>query len=236
MPDGNLSTRHLRPCRSAESHRTQAGRADRTKRIKQIRCYVPGRRRQPYRFNILRALPFPQAMPAKAEKDMLPVRYGHGSRSIPHSLRISGIRNTCWFYPSPYTDSEDNRLYVSTMSTADAAAASMSDTGIEYNTPSSPKKTGSSSASPTPNTISRAIDSSVEAAALPIACRKMNAALFTHASGSYTEKNAEGLDRILRIVNALICRAENTDERFGKQSRRSPAKSSRQPLPPTAGG
>ena len=31
LPDGNLSTRHLRPCRSAESHRTQAGRADRTK-------------------------------------------------------------------------------------------------------------------------------------------------------------------------------------------------------------
>ena len=37
------------------------------------------------------------------------------------------------------------------------------------------------SAKPTPNTISRTIESMIDANALPIACKKMNAALFTHA-------------------------------------------------------
>ena len=52
---------------------------------------------------------------------------------------------------------------------------------MEYRTPSSPKKTGSNSAKPTPKTISRTMDSAVDAAALPIACRKIKQALFTHA-------------------------------------------------------
>ena len=45
----------------------------------------------------------------------------------------------------------------------------MSDSGIEYKTPSSPKKRGSSRANPTPNTISRTIDKTVDSAAFPIA-------------------------------------------------------------------
>ena len=47
----------------------------------------------------------------------------------------------------------------------------LTETGIEYSTPSSPKNCGSSSAKPTPNTTSRTIDSIVAAAALPSACR-----------------------------------------------------------------
>ena len=54
-----------------------------------------------------------------------------------------------------------------------------SETGMEYSTPSKPKKTGSSSAKPTPNTISRTMDSAVDAAALPIAWRKIKQALLT---------------------------------------------------------
>lgn len=56
-----------------------------------------------------------------------------------------------------------------------------SETGIEYNTPSSPKKSGSRSANPTPNTISRTMESMVDAAALPIACKKIKVALLMHA-------------------------------------------------------
>lgn len=58
---------------------------------------------------------------------------------------------------------------------------SMSDTGIEYSTPSRPKTIGRASAKPTPNTISRIMERAVDAAAFPIACRNINVALFTHA-------------------------------------------------------
>ena len=58
---------------------------------------------------------------------------------------------------------------------------SASDRGMEYSTPSSPKKNGSSSANPTPKTISRIMERIVEAAALPMACKKMKHALFTQA-------------------------------------------------------
>lgn len=57
----------------------------------------------------------------------------------------------------------------------------MSETGMEYKIPSKPKKIGRSSAKPTPNTTSRIIDNAVDAAALPMACRKMKQALFTQA-------------------------------------------------------
>lgn len=43
-------------------------------------------------------------------------------------------------------------------------AVSTSDTGMEYSTPESPKNRGSSRAKPTPNTISRTMESSVDAA------------------------------------------------------------------------
>ena len=56
---------------------------------------------------------------------------------------------------------------------AEMTAVRISDTGMEYSTPSSPKKIGRSSAKPTPKTISRTIESMVEAAAFPIACKKM---------------------------------------------------------------
>ena len=54
-------------------------------------------------------------------------------------------------------------------------------TGMEYSTPSRLKNSGSSSAKPTPNTTSRTMLSMVDTAALPMDCRKMNAALFTQA-------------------------------------------------------
>ena len=52
---------------------------------------------------------------------------------------------------------------------------------MEYSTPSKPKNTGSSRAKPTPNTTSRIIDRAVDAAALPMACRKIKQALLMQA-------------------------------------------------------
>ncbi len=60
---------------------------------------------------------------------------------------------------------------------AESTAVSTSLTGMEYSTPFSTKNRGSTSAKPTPNTISRTMESIVEATALPIAWRKMKAAL-----------------------------------------------------------
>lgn len=57
----------------------------------------------------------------------------------------------------------------------------ISETGIEYSTPSRPKNTGSSRAKPTPNTNSRNMESSVDASALPTACKKIKHALLTQA-------------------------------------------------------
>ena len=68
------------------------------------------------------------------------------------------------------------------MMTAEMINVRISDTGMEYSTPSRPKNTGSNSAKPTPNTTSRNMDSSVEVSALPTACRKMKHALLTQAS------------------------------------------------------
>ena len=68
------------------------------------------------------------------------------------------------------------------MMTAEMINVRISDTGMEYSTPSRPKNTGSSSAKPTPNTTSRNMDSSVDENALPTACRKMKHALLTQAS------------------------------------------------------
>ena len=67
------------------------------------------------------------------------------------------------------------------MTTADNAAVRISEQGMEYRTPSRPKNRGSSSAKPTPNRISRTMDRAVDAAALPMACRKMKDALLTQA-------------------------------------------------------
>ena len=55
------------------------------------------------------------------------------------------------------------------MTDAERINVRISDTGIEYRTPSRPKKAGRMMASPTPNTISLTTDSIVESAALPIA-------------------------------------------------------------------
>lgn len=63
----------------------------------------------------------------------------------------------------------DSCLYVATIMTADTTAVRISDTGMEYNTPSRPKNIGRRSAKPTPNTISLIMDSAVDAAAFPIA-------------------------------------------------------------------
>ena len=65
--------------------------------------------------------------------------------------------------------------------TAETTAVSISDTGMEYRTPSSPKNKGRIRANPTPKTISRIIESIVDDTALPIACRNINAALLMQA-------------------------------------------------------
>ena len=71
--------------------------------------------------------------------------------------------------------------YVDAITAAEIRNVKISETGIEYSTPSRPKNIGKISAKPTPKTISLTIDNIVHAAALPIACRKMKAALLTHA-------------------------------------------------------
>ena len=74
-----------------------------------------------------------------------------------------------------------NFLYVTTIIKAATINVSISDIGMEYSTPSSPKNTGNINANPTPKTISLTMDSAVEATAFPIACKKINVALFTQA-------------------------------------------------------
>ena len=64
---------------------------------------------------------------------------------------------------------------------SEITAVSISETGMEYRTPSSPKNTGSKRAKPTPNIISLTIESIVDAIAFPIACRKIKAALLMQA-------------------------------------------------------
>lgn len=67
------------------------------------------------------------------------------------------------------------------MTAAEIKAVRASENGIDHRTPSRPKKAGSRRAKPTPKSISRDIDRAVEAAALPMACRKIKAALLTQA-------------------------------------------------------
>ena len=67
------------------------------------------------------------------------------------------------------------------MRIAEMTAVRISDSGMEYSTPSNPKNRGRRSASPTPNTISRTIESNVDSTARPIACRKMKVALLMQA-------------------------------------------------------
>lgn len=47
----------------------------------------------------------------------------------------------------------------------------ISESGIEYKTPSRPKKSGKSKANPIPKTTSRPIDSSVDNSAFPNDCK-----------------------------------------------------------------
>ena len=68
------------------------------------------------------------------------------------------------------------------MMIAEMIKVRISDTGMEYSTPSNPKNTGSNRAKPTPNTTSRNMDSSVDVSALPTACKKIKHALLTQAS------------------------------------------------------
>ena len=72
-------------------------------------------------------------------------------------------------------------LYVFAISIAEIIAVKTSETGIEYKTPSSPKNKGSNKVRPTPNTISRTIDSIVDSTAFPIACKNIKVALFMQA-------------------------------------------------------
>lgn len=82
-------------------------------------------------------------------------------------------------YTCPFAAPLLNCLYVTAITSAETSAVRMSDTGMEYRTPSKPKNVGRRSANPTPSTISRTIDRIVDAIALPIACRKMKVALLT---------------------------------------------------------
>lgn len=58
-------------------------------------------------------------------------------------------------------------LYVLIIRNKATANVRISDMGIEYSTPTSPKKTGRISAKPTPNMISLIIESAVDSTALP---------------------------------------------------------------------
>ena len=71
--------------------------------------------------------------------------------------------------------------YVFQMMNTAIKKVKISDTGMEYSTPSSPKNIGRRRANPTPNTTSRNRESMVEASALPTAYKKMKQALFTQA-------------------------------------------------------
>ena len=76
----------------------------------------------------------------------------------------------------------DSCQYALAMMSRETTSVSTSDTGMEYSTPSRPNQMGSSRAKPTPNRISRIMDSAVDYTALPMACRKMKAALLTQAN------------------------------------------------------
>ena len=56
---------------------------------------------------------------------------------------------------------------VDRMAHSEMTKVSTSETGMDQSTPSSPKKTGSTRAKPTPNTTSRTMDSRVDSSALP---------------------------------------------------------------------
>lgn len=65
----------------------------------------------------------------------------------------------------------DNSRIVCLITNAAITKVSASETGIEYRTPSSPKRIGSRRAKPTPNTTSLIIEMTVEASAFPRDCR-----------------------------------------------------------------
>ena len=74
-----------------------------------------------------------------------------------------------------------NSLYVSIIIIIEKMNVNISDTGIEYNTPSRPKNIGNTSAKPTPNKISLIIEIIVDATTFPKKKKKIKVALFTHA-------------------------------------------------------
>lgn len=77
----------------------------------------------------------------------------------------------------PYSVSRDvlfarfNVRYVYISDIAEMTKVSKSEIGIEYSTPSKPNQIGSNSAKPTPNKISRTIESIVDSIALPSDCK-----------------------------------------------------------------
>ncbi len=65
--------------------------------------------------------------------------------------------------------------------TAEMIKVRISETGMEYSTPSRPKKIGRNNAKPTSNTTSRNMEIVVDANVLSTACKKMMHALLIHA-------------------------------------------------------
>lgn len=101
------------------------------------------------------------------------------------------------FY-SPCGCSRRRRTAVVRRTGSTAANVISSAAAIKQRIPFSPKKQGSSSTSPTPPTISRSRDSSVEETGLPMDCRKMKAPLLTQANGS-----AQSSQRMQRSANSV---------------------------------
>lgn len=90
------------------------------------------------------------------------------------------------------------------MITTERTAVRISETGMEYSTPSSPKKSGSRSAKPTPNTISRTMERRVEAAALPHGLQKNEGRFVDARRNHHAEIDAERLERKVRIIHAFV--------------------------------
>lgn len=89
--------------------------------------------------------------------------YEHSFKLSKSDVEYSFITNT--------VSADDYNINAFQITTADIKNVRISDTGIEYKTPSNPKKIGRIIANPTPNTISLTIDKNVDASAFPSDCR-----------------------------------------------------------------
>lgn len=98
------------------------------------------------------------------------------------------------------------------MAIAEIKKVRASDTGMDQSTPSRPRNRGSSRANPTPNTISRTMDSTVDSRASPRDWEVDEGGLVDAGQGQQAEIDPESLDSELRVVMAFVGRAENPNQ------------------------